>query len=57
MEDANGCEVTGTATISNSSAPTITNIAEVDASCGATDGSITITATGGTGTLTYSIDG
>ena len=57
MEDANGCEVTGTATILNTNAPIITNIAEVDASCGASDGTITITASGGTGVLEYSIDG
>ena len=35
----------------------ITNLAVVDPTCnGDTDGSITITATGGTGSLTYSID-
>ena len=57
VEDANGCQTTTTVTLNNAGAPTITNVAVVDPTCnGGTDGSITITATGGTGALQYSID-
>ncbi len=58
VEDANGCTGTTTVTVNGSNnSPTITNTASTDENCGGSDGTITITATGGTGTLEYSIDG
>lgn len=57
VEDANGCQTTQQVTLNNAGAPTITNVVTVDANCnGATDGTITISATGGTAPLQYSID-
>ncbi len=57
VEDASGCQVTTTATLSNPGAPTIDNVAAVDPTCnGDTDGSITITVSGGTTPYQYSID-
>ena len=45
-----------TITITVGDPATITNVATVDPTCAGNDGSIIITATGGTGTLQYSID-
>ncbi len=57
VEDANGCQATTQATITNPPAVAITNVATTDPLCnGSTDGTIDITATGGTGALQYSID-
>jgi PKD repeat protein len=56
VQDANGCQATSTATIINTASPTITNVATTDPTCGNNNGDITITATGGTGTLMFSID-
>jgi PKD repeat protein len=58
VEDANGCTGATIVTVNGSNnSPTITNTAGTDENCSASDGTITITATGGTGTLQYSIDG
>ncbi len=56
VEDANGCQASTTETINNTASPTIGSVATVDPTCGNANGDITITATGGTGTLQYSID-
>ena len=56
VEDANGCQVTSTATLVNGSVPSITNVLVADPTCGLANGSINIAATGGTGSLSYSID-
>jgi Secretion system C-terminal sorting domain/SprB repeat len=58
VEDANGCVALATSVnIIDPSAVLISNEVVVDVSCnGAADGSITITASGGTGVLAYSID-
>lgn len=57
VEDANGCQVTGSENIGSTSGPTITNESYTDVTCnGADDGSILISATG-SGTLNYSING
>ncbi|MFE3869577.1 T9SS type A sorting domain-containing protein, partial [Flavobacterium sp. LS2P90] len=57
VKDANGCIFTG-GTVTLTNPPLIVASAVlINPKCnGGTDGSITITATGGTGTLTYSID-
>lgn len=54
--DGNGCIVYNTVTITDPAAITIST-SFTDANCGATDGAITITASGGTGSLQYSING
>ena len=57
VTDANGCTAVKSATVTDPPAVTISNVAATDATCeGAGDGSITITANGGTGALRYSID-
>lgn len=55
VEDNAGCSVTSTATIQSTGGLSITNVQTSNPNCGASDGSITIVATG-TG-LQYSIDG
>ncbi len=54
VEDANGCQATVQVTLNNTAGPNITNTAFIDPSCGGSDGSITITASGGTPPLQYS---
>ena len=55
VTDAHGCVATATVTLVNPPALAITNITRVNPSCnGATDGSITVTTTGGTPGLTFS---
>jgi len=58
IEDANGCQTTGTEPINGNGGATITSANTTDLSCNASnDGAITIVATGGTGSLQYSTDG
>ncbi|HLP13945.1 MAG TPA: choice-of-anchor L domain-containing protein [Flavobacteriales bacterium] len=58
VEDANGCQVTGTATIVDQASPVITAIFTTDPLCfNDCNGIATITATGGTGALQYVVDG
>ncbi len=58
VEDANGCQVnTGSITIANPDALSITSSTTSNITChNANDGTISILATGGTGTLTYTIN-
>ena len=56
VEDAGGCQVTGNTTIATLNGPVINSITPTDANCGASDGTIAINASGGSGTLQYSID-
>ncbi|MCB9187811.1 MAG: gliding motility-associated C-terminal domain-containing protein [Flavobacteriales bacterium] len=56
VKDVNNCQVTGSETITIPNVISISSSA-TDATCGNNDGTITITASGGTGTLQYSIDG
>ncbi len=54
IEDAIGCQVTGTATVTDQGGPTINSVVPVDITCnGLCDGSIAINATGAT---QFSID-
>ena len=57
VEDQGGCQATSTIVLTDTPLPIIDNLALVDPSCGNTDGSINITASNGTGVLSYSIDG
>jgi gliding motility-associated-like protein len=56
VEDASGCQANGTTTIATLNGPVINNITPTDANCGASDGTIVINASGGSGALQYSID-
>jgi len=57
VQDGSGCVLTMVVAVNNGGAPTIDNVVITEPSCdGVCDGSITITASGGTGTITYSID-
>lgn len=56
--DANTCEYTDVASITNTSGPTAVDSTIIDASCGTANGEIDLgVVTGGTGPYTYSIDG
>jgi len=57
IEDAGGCQSDTVVSISNLNGPTIDNLVGSDPNCGAPDGTIDITASGGTAPLQYSIDG
>ena len=58
VHDLNGCAFTTTATIANTSGPIALATSVVNASCGASNGSITMGAvTGGTPVYTYSVNG
>ena len=55
--DANGCTATSVITISNPASPAITNVTKTNIICfGDNSGSITVTASGGVGTLNYHLD-
>ncbi|OFY83085.1 MAG: hypothetical protein A3F72_19015 [Bacteroidetes bacterium RIFCSPLOWO2_12_FULL_35_15] len=56
--DGNGCTATTTAVIGSSGGPTVSLVTQINILCnGASTGSATVSATGGTGTLTYSWSG
>ncbi len=57
IRDARGCITTTGVSIDNTSGLSITNTATISAKCGTATGSITVTATGGTAPLQFSIDG
>jgi hypothetical protein len=57
VKDANGCINTRAITVANTNGPQVLTAIIVNAACGLTNGSITAAASGGTGTLQYSIDG
>ncbi len=58
VRDANNCTFSTTASISNTSGPTAIATTVVNATCGASNGSITLGAvTGGLAPYTYSVDG
>ncbi len=58
VRDANGCQFSTTATVNNNTAPTNLVVNSTNASCGASNGTVTIGAvTGGTAPYTYSFNG
>lgn len=57
VTDDNGCEATQSVQLTTPNAPVITNVASSNTDCGVTNGSIIVTASGGVGTLDYSING
>jgi len=58
VQDANACEATAIATVSDQSSPLITAVFATDPLCNAAcDGEISITTAGGTGSLSFSIGG
>ena len=57
IQDENGCYDSLNITVGSSEIPSIDTIITVPVSCGQKNGSLTISAIGGTGTYLYSIDG
>jgi len=57
VKDAHGCTFTTSATIGNNSGPAAAASQTVSGTCGQANGSASVTASGGTGTLTYSWTG
>jgi gliding motility-associated-like protein len=54
VTDANGCTQSGLSNVSNANGPVISNVSAVNTSCfGGSNGSITVTVSGGTAPLTY----
>lgn len=56
VKDSEDCTTSKSVTVANADAPTI-SLSSVNAGCDATDGSITVTTTGGSGNYEYSLDG
>jgi len=57
VRDANGCIFSTTVTISNANGPTAIDITLINATCGLSNGTMTLGAvTGGTAPFTYSVD-
>ena len=57
VKDANGCTTTQPVTITQPASGLIASALATNPACSTGTGSITVTASGGTGTLSYSIDG
>jgi gliding motility-associated-like protein len=57
VRDVNGCIASQPVTLNTIDGPQINNVLVADTECGENNGSITILATGGTGTLQYSLNG
>ncbi len=56
ISDSNGCITTDTVTITTPSQLVVSSVGIDETYCGASDGAVTITQTGGTGLFQYSID-
>ena len=56
VADADGCSVADNAVLVIPASPTIDDVVSVEPTCNASNGSLVITATGGTGNLQYSVD-
>ncbi|TND01481.1 MAG: hypothetical protein FD123_4252 [Bacteroidetes bacterium] len=58
VQDANGCTVTNYTTVNDQGAPVLQVLSHTNISCnGGNDGSIMLLASGGSGTLQYSVNG
>ena len=57
VKDKNDCTSELEVTVTNSEGPAITNVSTFDAGCGEKNGSIAVTASGGSGTLLYKLVG
>lgn len=58
VQDDNDCPASGVQEVTNQASPVITMLEKTDPLCnGDANGEIVVTATGGTGTLTYSVNG
>lgn len=57
VKDANGCVTAKAITLANTNGPQVLTAVVIDAACGANNGTITATASGGVGALQYSING
>ena len=57
VKDANGCLTTRAVVVANTAGPQVLTAVIVNAACGLNNGTITATASGGTGALQYSING
>lgn len=57
VEDANGCQSTDVVTLNAGAGALTVSATPTDPTCGNTDGSVVISALGGTAPYTYSIDG
>ena len=55
--DSNDCSTTTQVTVLSESGPSITEVEALDAGCGSSIGTITISAAGGSGDLSYSLNG
>lgn len=56
VQDTDGCSVTDNIVLEIPSSPTIDDVVAVEPTCNASNGSLVISASGGSGTLQYSID-
>ena len=57
VKDASGCRSEQSVTLASNAAPTISNLKTLSPACGLATGAVSLTATGGSGALTYSING
>jgi len=57
IKDAIGCTTAKTVEVKEAASPAISDVKVQDPTCGQTNGKLTISATGGTGSLQYSLDG
>ncbi len=57
VEDSNGCQAFDKTTLTHPEAPGIDSVTVKDADCGMDNGTIRVSATGGSGAISYSIDG
>ena len=56
VTDDNGCEAIQSVVLASPNSPSISNVTPTNPDCGGTNGSIVVSASGGTAPLTYSID-
>jgi hypothetical protein len=57
VTDANGCSATASTSVASAEGPSIDSVESTDAGCGTAQGTLTATASGGEGVLSFSLDG